>query len=276
VLTVATDSPAYPPYFEHNSPKNGEGLESAVAYAVAHKLGYARDKVKWAVERFDSSYAPGPKSFDFDINEISITPARAKVVTFSAPYHTNPQGILVKAGTPLAHATSLAAFKHAKLGVQIGTTSLAAVQAVIKPSEQPEVFNFLALALCYSAYVSEVFRAGIESVHPSQGAAALALGLTRTQALRHVIVPQAVRRVVPPLLNDFISLQKDVALVSIIGPQEKFRVAQIFSDANFNFTPLIAAALLYLCVTIPLTRFVDHLQIRSLRARRALLALGPH
>ncbi len=138
------------------------------------------------------------------------------------------------------------------------------------------VLGGLALALCYSAYVSEVFRAGIESVHPSQGAAALALGLTRSQALRHVIVPQAVRRVVPPLLNDFISLQKDVALVSIIGPQEAFRVAQIFQAANFNYTPLIAAALLYLCVTIPLTRFVDHLQIRSLRERGALLALGPH
>ncbi|HTU31343.1 MAG TPA: amino acid ABC transporter permease [Solirubrobacteraceae bacterium] len=138
------------------------------------------------------------------------------------------------------------------------------------------VLGGLALSLCYSAYVSEVFRAGIESVHPSQGSAALALGLTRGQALRHVIVPQAVRRVVPPLLNDFISLQKDVALVSIIGPQEAFRVAQIFSDANFNYTPLIAAALLYLCVTIPLTRFVDHLQIRSLRERGGLLALGPH
>ncbi|HLI61201.1 MAG TPA: amino acid ABC transporter permease [Solirubrobacteraceae bacterium] len=138
------------------------------------------------------------------------------------------------------------------------------------------VLRGLALALCYSAYVSEVFRAGIESVHPSQGAAALALGLTRAQALRHVIVPQAVRRVVPPLLNDFISLQKDVALVSIIGPLEAFRQAQIFAAANFNYTPLIAAALLYLCVTIPLTRFVDHLQIRTLRARGALLAPGPH
>ncbi|HTU31342.1 MAG TPA: transporter substrate-binding domain-containing protein [Solirubrobacteraceae bacterium] len=141
VLTVATDSPAYPPYFEHNNPKNGEGLESAVAYAVAKKLGYAQDRVKWVVEPFDSSYAPGPKSFDFDINEISITPARSKVVTFSTPYYTNPQGILVKANSPLAHAKSLAAFKHAKIGVQIGTTSLAAVTAGIKPSQQPDVFN---------------------------------------------------------------------------------------------------------------------------------------
>jgi polar amino acid transport system permease protein len=133
----------------------------------------------------------------------------------------------------------------------------------------------VALALCYSAYVSEVFRAGLESIHPSQAGAALALGLTPVQALRHVIVPQAVRRVIPPLLNDFISLQKDVALVSIVGPQEAFRVAQIFADQYFNYTPLLAAAVLYLCVTIPLTRIVDRLQIRSMRERGAMLTLGP-
>lgn len=132
-----------------------------------------------------------------------------------------------------------------------------------------------ALAMCYSAYVSEVFRAGIESIHPSQAGAALALGLTPAQAMRHVVLPQAVRRVLPPLLNDFISLQKDVALVSILGPQEAFRVAQIFAASQFNYTPLIAAALLYLCVTIPLTRIVDRLQLRSVRERGAALALGP-
>ena len=96
--------------------------------------------------------------------------------------------------------------------------------------------------MCYSAYVSEVFRAGIQSIHPSQGGAALALGLTRAQALRHVILPQAVRRVIPPLLNDFISLQKDVALVSILGVSEAFQVAQVYADQYFNFTPLVAAA----------------------------------
>jgi polar amino acid transport system permease protein len=133
----------------------------------------------------------------------------------------------------------------------------------------------IALALCYSAYVSEVFRAGLESIHPSQAGAALALGLTRGQALRYVVVPQAVRRVAPPLLNDFIALQKDVALVSIVGPQEAFRVAQIFAASQFNYTPLMAAAVLYLCVTIPLTRLVDRLQARSVRERGGLLALGP-
>jgi polar amino acid transport system permease protein len=137
------------------------------------------------------------------------------------------------------------------------------------------VLGGAALALCYSAYVSEVFRAGIESIHPSQAGAALALGLTPAQALRYVVLPQAVRRVVPPLLNDFISLQKDVALISILGPQEAFRVAQIFAASQFNYTPLIAAAMLYLCVTIPLTRIVDRLQARSVRERGAALALGP-
>jgi polar amino acid transport system permease protein len=137
------------------------------------------------------------------------------------------------------------------------------------------VLGCIALALNYSAYVSEVFRAGLMSVHPSQGAAALALGLTPARALRHVIVPQATRRVIPPLLNDFIALQKDVALISILGPQEAFRVAQIFQDQAFNFTPLLAAAACYLCVTIPMTRIVDRLQWRAIRERGSALALGP-
>ncbi len=131
------------------------------------------------------------------------------------------------------------------------------------------------LTLNYSAYVSEVFRAGIQSIHPSQGGAALALGLTRSQALRHVIIPQAVRRVIPPLLNDFISLMKDVALVSILGPQEAVRVAQIYQGEAFNYTPLVDAAVLYLCITVPLTRMVDRMQWRTLRARGSALALGP-
>jgi polar amino acid transport system permease protein len=124
----------------------------------------------------------------------------------------------------------------------------------------PLFWGVTALVLVYSAYVAEVYRAGIRTVHPSQRAAALALGLTEAQALRHVILPQAVRRVVPPLLNDFVALQKDVALVSILGPLEAFRAAQIDASANFNYTPLVAAALLYLCVTVPLARVVDRLQ----------------
>ena len=127
----------------------------------------------------------------------------------------------------------------------------------------PVFLGGFALALCYTAYVAEVYRAGLDSVHPSQRSAALAVGLTEGQAMRHVIAPQAVRRVVPPLLNDFISLQKDVALVSILGPQEAFRVAQIDAASDFNYTPFIAAALLYLAVTVPLARIVDHQQAKA-------------
>jgi polar amino acid transport system permease protein len=123
---------------------------------------------------------------------------------------------------------------------------------------EPVVLGGVALALCYGAYVAEVYRAGISSIHPGQRDAALAVGLTEGQALRHVIVPQAVRRVGPPLLNDFIALQKDVALIAIIGVTgEAFRTAQIETANRFDYTPLVAAALLYLCVTIPLARILD-------------------
>ncbi|MFL5673639.1 MAG: amino acid ABC transporter permease [Chloroflexota bacterium] len=121
----------------------------------------------------------------------------------------------------------------------------------------------VALTLIYSAYVSEVYRAGIDSVHPSQDAAARSLGLSRAQSMRHVILPQAVRRVVPPLLNDFIGLQKDTVLVSYIGVVEIFRTAQIKQAATFNFTPLIGVALVFIVVTIPLARFTDRLVARD-------------
>lgn len=139
---------------------------------------------------------------------------------------------------------------------------LPALQLAGVPTD-PIVLGGIALTLSYSAYVAEVYRAGIQSVHPSQKAAAMALGLTNAQSMRRVILPQAVRRVAPPLLNDFISLQKDVALVSILGPLEAFRVAQIAASSTFNYTPLIAAACLYLCVTIPLARIVDRMQARG-------------
>ena len=123
----------------------------------------------------------------------------------------------------------------------------------------PVVLGGIALSLSYSAYVAEVYRAGIRSVHRSQRDAALAVGLTEAQALRHVVLPQAMRLLPPPLLNDFVSLQKDVALVSVIGPLEAFRIAQIFQGQEFNYTPLIAAALLYLAVTIPTARLVERI-----------------
>lgn len=123
----------------------------------------------------------------------------------------------------------------------------------------PVILGAFALVLSYSAYVAEVYRAGINSVHRGQRDAALAVGLTEVQAMRHVVLPQAVRRVAPPLLNDFVALQKDVALISILGPLEAFREAQIIESLTFNFTPLVAAALLYLAVTVPTARIVDRL-----------------
>ena len=136
------------------------------------------------------------------------------------------------------------------------------------PSD-PVVLGGIALALSYAAYVAEVYRSGIDSIHPGQTSAALSLGLTPTQTTRHVVLPQAVRRVVPPLLNDFIALQKDVALVSILGPLEAFRVAQIEASSTFNYTPLLAAAVLYLAVTIPMARIVDRLAARDRLLRSA-------
>jgi polar amino acid transport system permease protein len=134
----------------------------------------------------------------------------------------------------------------------------------------PLFWGIVSLVLVYSAYVAEVYRAGIESVHPSQEAAARSLGLTRPQALRHVVLPQAVRRVLPPLLNDFIGLQKDSALVALIGPVEAFRQSQIEVSRNFDYTPYLATALLFVLLTIPLARLTDYLVARERRRRLAL------
>jgi polar amino acid transport system permease protein len=127
----------------------------------------------------------------------------------------------------------------------------------------------VALVLVYSAYVAEVYRAGIQSVHPSQEAAARSLGLSRAQTLRFVVVPQAVRRVIPPLLNDFIGLQKDTALVAILGTVEAFRQAQIDTAASFNYTAYTATAVVFILVTIPLARFTDWLIERDRRKQLA-------
>jgi polar amino acid transport system substrate-binding protein len=140
-LTVATDEPAFPPYFEDNDPTNGRGFESAVAYAIADQLGFASSDVDWVVEPFNSSYAPGPKDFDFDVNQISITPKRAEQVDFSSTYYTANQALVAAKGSEASKATSLDDLKGAKIGVQIGTTSLDAVDAEIAPDEEPQVFN---------------------------------------------------------------------------------------------------------------------------------------
>ncbi|MFK0293876.1 amino acid ABC transporter permease [Streptomyces sp. NPDC090442] len=131
----------------------------------------------------------------------------------------------------------------------------------------PVVLGGAALVLTYSAYVAEVFRAGIESVHPSQRAAARSLGLTGGQALRFVVLPQAVRRVVPPLLNDLVSLQKDTGLVSIAGAVDAVYAAQIIAGKDFNYTPYVVAGLVFVALTIPMTRFTDWVTARMDRRR---------
>ena len=147
-LTIGTDNPAYPPWYGGNQghgwkisdPYSGKGYESAVAYAVAKQLGYPKAKVKWTYVPFNKAFAPGPKQFDFDINQISITPARAKVVDFSNSYYDVNQAIVVKKGTKIAAVRSIKGLKQFKLGAQLGTTSYAFIASTIKPSQKPGVF----------------------------------------------------------------------------------------------------------------------------------------
>jgi polar amino acid transport system substrate-binding protein len=141
VLTIATDSPAYEPWFKNNNPSNGKGFESAVAYAVAKKLGFDKPKVRWVKEAFNNSYAPGKKDFDYDINQISITPARAKKVDFSDGYYTAAQAVVVLKKSKYAQAKSFADLQHASIGAQVGTTSLTAAQEEIEPSTKVKIYD---------------------------------------------------------------------------------------------------------------------------------------
>lgn len=141
VLTIGTDSPAFEPWFVDNDPTNGEGFESAVAYAVAEELGFGEDQVEWIKVRFNNSYKPGPKDFDFDINQISITEERAEVVDFSQGYYSAAQGVIALDDSPVAEAESVADLADYKLGAQTGTTSLTAIREVIQPDEDPLVFT---------------------------------------------------------------------------------------------------------------------------------------
>jgi polar amino acid transport system substrate-binding protein len=143
VLTVATDKPAYPPWFENNNPANGQGYESAVAYAIAHQLGFKPAQVHWTYEPFDASYAPGPKKFDFDANEISYTAQRATAVSFSSSYYDVQQALVALKGSPIATQHSPAQLKTYVYGDQIGTTSLAFITGSIQPTSQPKVFSTL-------------------------------------------------------------------------------------------------------------------------------------
>jgi len=150
-ITVGTDNPAYPPWFAGEPPKgskwkisdptSGKGFESAVAFAVAKQLGFPKSDVVWTYVPFTKSYAPGKKSFDFDINEISFTPARAKVVDFSNSYYDVNQAVVVNKGTPIASVKTIAGLQKYKFGVQIGTTSYNAIVKDIKPSSKPSVYD---------------------------------------------------------------------------------------------------------------------------------------
>jgi polar amino acid transport system substrate-binding protein len=155
-LTIGTDNPAFPPWFgggtktskwKINDPSTGKGYESAVAYAIAKQLGYAKSKVQWTFVPFNKSFAPGPKAFDFDINQISVTPARAKVVSFSTSYYDVNQAIVVNKGTKIAAVRGMKGLARYKLGAQLGTTSYAFITSRIKPSQQPAVFNSNAAAV---------------------------------------------------------------------------------------------------------------------------------
>ncbi len=137
-----------------------------------------------------------------------------------------------------------------------------------RPWNSPYIWGSLALILTYSAYVAEIFRSGIDSVHHSQRAAALSLGLSERQVMRDVVLPQAIRNVVPSQMNMLIALQKDVSLLSFIGPVEIFRQAGVFKSLLANFTPYVGAAIIFLIVTIPATRYADHLMARQMKERR--------
>jgi polar amino acid transport system substrate-binding protein len=139
-LTVATDDPAYEPWFSDNTPSNGKGFESAVAYAVAGKLGFAKDKVSWVKQSFNAATSPAPKNFDFDVNEFTITPTRAKAVDFSTGYYDVTQAVVTLKSSKIASAKSVAELKDARLGAQIGTTSLDALNTAIAPTNKPTVF----------------------------------------------------------------------------------------------------------------------------------------
>jgi polar amino acid transport system substrate-binding protein len=142
-LTVATDKPAYPPWFENNNPSNGKGFESAVAYAVAKQLGFKTSQVQWAYEPFDASYSPGPKKFDFDVNEISYTAQRATAVSFSASYYDVSQALVAVKSSPITTKHTPAELKTYVYGDQVGTTSLAFITSQIQPTSQPKVFQTL-------------------------------------------------------------------------------------------------------------------------------------
>jgi polar amino acid transport system substrate-binding protein len=140
-LTIGTDSPASEPWYKNDDPADGQGYEAAVAYAVAEDLGFRRDEVKWTKVAFNDSYKPGPKKFDFDINQISITADRAKSVTFSDGYYTVNQAVVALDDSPIANLSTIAELRNAKLGAQVGTTGLTFIDQVVRPRSRPVTFS---------------------------------------------------------------------------------------------------------------------------------------
>ena len=155
VLTIATDDPAYSPWFDSNAPSNGKGFESAVAYTVAQKLGYGAKRVKWVKASFDSVIQPGAKNFDFDINEVSITPERAKAVDFSTGYYDVAQALVTIKGSGIEKAKSISELTNVKIGAAVGTTSYTTITSTIKPKVAPAVYdtNDLAVAALKSGAI---------------------------------------------------------------------------------------------------------------------------
>lgn len=146
-LTIGTDDPAYPPWFQDNKPSNGKGYESAVGFAIAKQLGFSDAEVKWVTVAFNNAITPGKKNFDFDLNQVSISADRKKAVDFSSGYYDVTQAVVTYKGSPIASAKSIGELKGAKLGAQVGTTSYTAITDQIKPSQQPAVFDTNALAV---------------------------------------------------------------------------------------------------------------------------------
>ncbi|MDO5626937.1 MAG: ABC transporter substrate-binding protein [Mobilicoccus sp.] len=146
-LTIGTDNPAYEPWFVDNDPSNGEGFESAVAYAIAERMGFAQDEVTWVDVPFNNAVAPGPKNFDFDVNQISISDERRQAVDFSSGYYDVRQVVITTEGSAIADAGSVADLENARLGAQVGTTSYTAITDLVQPSQQPNAFDTNDLAV---------------------------------------------------------------------------------------------------------------------------------
>jgi len=242
----------------------------ALVYGVTHSPGW--DEVKTAFfnwEIYKDSFPEISRAFLLNVKIFCI--AEALILVFALLL-----AVLRSLPGPVFFPIRALAIGYADFFRGVPTILVIAVLGfgapVLEISGVPRSETFwavVALVLVYTAYVSEVYRAGIESVHPSQEAAARSLGLTRGQALTAVVLPQAVRRVIPPLLNDFIGLQKDTALVGILGSVEAFKQTQINANTDFNFTHYLVAATLFVAITIPLARFTDWLVARDRRRHQA-------